>query len=176
MCIRDRSRDVALARGNDDKLALGCQSLELGNAGALYPHLAFEAGEFAEPSRYLHTLVHRHRRRVQTRSPRERTGVLRAHDREIDVVDTGTFAVPAIDAELALSAQCGVEHALARGHTSVADLRGALIGEQDDLMTGLAKPDRKLQSRLTCADDADLSHAIATLRLTARPDYPRRSA
>src|SRR5204862_1120457 len=115
--------------------------------------------EHLHPAGYLHPLVDRLGRRLQSRRPVQCLAAVRSGHGELDAVHGGTDAGPQVDAQAAFGLQRGAEHALARHDLARGDAVRSAVGNDGDVVPALLQAERELQAGLAGADDEDLAHA-----------------
>gem|GEM_PF-6904179 len=150
--------DFTLAGCHDDQIGVPGVALELLDTGVLKDELATAGNEFLHEAREFHALVDRLGRLLKAAGPAQGflAGLPRARDGEGDAVNRWCI-VPEIQGEGALVFECIVEHALARGNLAVTDFVRRAVGNGCDLEACVQQSDSELETRLTCADNGDVS-------------------
>lgn len=149
---------LALAGGDQDQVVGAGEVVEVRDGDAVDDHLAAALGEGLQPAGHLDPLVDRLPVAVQLAHPVDHPGGLRAADRDAEPLDLGCGVLPEVDAQLALVAQRGVEHALGGEHPPVAYLGRGAVGHHRHVVAVRLEAQRQLESGLPGPDDQYLAH------------------
>ena len=163
--------DVALATGQNHKIAIPGIVFQIGNAGFVDREFAATLLKLLHPARILDPLVDRLSRLVERVDPRDRLAAVRPRNGDAEAVRVRALLLPVVEAEIALGLQRVVEHELARHHLAGGEVFCRPVGDEANPIAVLQKAEAQLQAGLAGADDGNVAHLRSPREIVVWPFF-----